>query len=235
MTIMLIVFILLSIGLIITKKQLTAIEDNYIKLSEQVTKINSNLALQYANNIGKKQYGELTSEMVKQISPLIMLYLPDSKMIPYSNPIQRSDYIRGNTYAWMFVLVDTANVDERLINLLGADIRIGIPDSLDNVKMTRIDFVESLTIRSIVFGFSFSANITEAFNNGWTNGKKQADVIYSITRNDCDFAKKKYSKQDLNRAERFELIKESDVRDRLTEVPSLQVFIIIQKILKNVN
>jgi hypothetical protein len=214
---------------LLIKIQIAQIEADYIYLSNKVTTINSNLVLQYVRNIGQWQDDNLTNELTRQIYPLIELHLPDTKMIPHFIPIQRLDYIRGYMSAWQFVILDTGSIDQRLINLLGCGIRVGPPYSTDANNVT---FLGGISISLPGSRYSREDENNKLYNEGWEAGSKKANLTYNKTKNDCSYVLRKYLEQDWKRAERFELIKEQEVQDRLSKVPSFQALIIITRLLE---
>ncbi|MDR2704305.1 MAG: hypothetical protein LBC02_00860 [Planctomycetaceae bacterium] len=203
-------------------------KDSYTKLSEQVSRIDNDPILQYANNINKNN--NLTNEIVQQISPIFKLHLLNNE-IPYSDPFQRTDYIRGYMSAWRNAIIsDILDTEQLLTHQPNGKIQSKELDSMESNKKP----ISDANVISSCSSYSISDNNSsnQIYNEGWIAGTKQVSKVYDRIITEFNNVNKKYSEQVLTRTDILEIIKKPDVQDRLSEIPSLQAFIIIQKILK---
>jgi hypothetical protein len=204
------------------------VKDSYTKLSEQVSRIDNDPILQYANNINKNN--NLTNEIVQQISPIFKLHLLNNE-IPYSDPFQRTDYIRGYMSAWRNAIIsDILDTEQLLTHQPNGKIQSKELDSMESNKKP----ISDANVISSCSSYSISDNNSsnQIYNEGWIAGTKQVSKVYDRIITEFNNVNKKYSEQVLTRTDILEIIKKPDVQDRLSEIPSLQAFIIIQKILK---
>jgi hypothetical protein len=216
--------------LISARSELDKVENDYLDLSQQFTQLNRDLALQYVNDfVDKEQDDKLITEIIDQLSPLLMVSLPDNKIVPYSTPVEYEDYVKGYISGWKFILLEIHTLDHELLNFLGCNIRIGIADSAEKGTIFG-GFTHSFSFPPYKYQID-----SKAYTKGREEGIKQAETIYNKNIDNCGLVRSKYFDYDLGRAERFELVDESYIQNRLAEVPSFKSLIIVKKILEKID
>lgn len=219
---MLVCIVFLFFELISSRKQLTNMKDYYANLSERVRQINNDPILR-ANNIDKEQGNNLTNEMIQQLSPIISLQLRDNAGIPYSDQSQRLDYIKGYMSAW-------CNSMMREMHCIGKHELCG------DIKNDKEIILNSISIpHDTSYSFYRNEKISPAYDCGWATGTEQVNKVNDKIMRDIYDVIGKYSCQNALQTEGQEFIKDPNFQKMILEIPSVQAFLIIQRILKTGN
>lgn len=206
-----------------SKVRVAQIKNDCVKLHERLVKIKSDpILLKYASKINAEQNNNLSNELIQQLTPLFNLHSRDDA-IPYSDQTQRIDFIKGYTSAW-YNSITSENCN--LARLLRDEVQVGSNDRAESSK-------ENILNNTLIP--PDNEQTTLAYKEGWLLGIKQVDKTCNKIKTDFINFKEKHPEQDLTQIAQFDFINENEsaIQEKLSAIPSLQAFVIIQKILKD--
>jgi hypothetical protein len=220
--------VFLFVKLMTTNQKIEKLKNDYFRLSRNVTKLNTDLILRYANEVDKTRDEQIIDEIILQLSPIFDLLVND-KTVSYTDPLIRYEYTKGYIAAWReYIISCHLDADEMTADLLHGNGVMGLP----NGDGTFIGHGITYSNASLNQGFSQPMN-TKFYAVGKSDGNDSITSLYDKVYIEIATIKGENLEQDFVRLEEFRMVEEKDVKDRILQSPSLQAFIIILKILKH--
>jgi hypothetical protein len=226
---LLLLSVFLFVILITTNQKIEKLKNDYFELSYNITEINSDLILQYVNEIEKTKDEQIIDEIILQLSPIFDHLLNGSNNVPDTDHFTQYEYIEGYIAAWReYITSWHLDADEMTTDLMHGNGVMGLP----NGEGTFLDRGIMSSNASLNNGFSQPMN-TKFYIIGELDGRAKIRDLHKKIYIESSKIKAKHTEQDFARLEQFGIVDKTDVKDRMSQCPSLQAFIIILKILKH--
>jgi hypothetical protein len=158
------------------------------------------------------------------MSPIFNLFIPNNKKTPYTDIGEHFEYTKGYLNIWSKHLT-YQEANEKVVNLLHGKIVIGLSDGR-GYSGNSIEFNSEYNDM-----FRLHGNHTTFYCKGYSDGMKETMELFQNIDKEILLVRKQYAADDHLRAEEFRAVNESDVKDRMSKITSLQAFSLIQKII----
>ncbi|MDR2172256.1 MAG: hypothetical protein LBP59_19095 [Planctomycetaceae bacterium] len=223
--IIIIVFLLLLVlfltaRLILSNNKIDQLENNNLILSMRASQINLDLQRQYTNRVKKNNDDFVMSKIAIQLYPIFYMFLLEDNALQYNDPKSRYEYIRGYIDAWSKYLT-FKDANEIITDLLAGKLVINFSDG---------DIFDEFIANSKHNPHRLS---TTFYNAGYSDGLKHAIELYRNIREDILVAKLKYPNWENWQIDEFGVADKFTIKDRISQIPSIQALIILQKIINN--